>query len=93
MIAVQLAKNKDYDLIILDLDMPILNGYEACLRIKGKSDYAIKDIFKLSLSKNDISDILRSKCVVIALSALINNDIIQKCVEVGFDDFSKSLSL
>ena len=32
--AVELAKNNDYDLIILDLMMPEIDGLEACVRIR-----------------------------------------------------------
>ena len=27
------SKNRPYDLILLDLDMPILNGFDACRKI------------------------------------------------------------
>ena len=27
------SKNRPYDLILLDLDMPILNGFDACMKI------------------------------------------------------------
>jgi len=32
----QIAQNGSFDLVILDLNMPILNGYEVCERIRSK---------------------------------------------------------
>lgn len=31
-------ENMPFDVIILDLDMPIMNGFEACQRIRNKDD-------------------------------------------------------
>ena len=39
--AVEMAKARDYDLIILDLMMPELDGLEACMEIRGFSDVPI----------------------------------------------------
>ena len=39
--AVDLAKNNDYDLIILDLMMPEIDGLEACMRIREFSNVPI----------------------------------------------------
>ncbi|ANW95165.1 hypothetical protein AXE80_02180 [Wenyingzhuangia fucanilytica] len=37
-----LSKSTDYDLILLDINMPVMNGYEACIQIKAND--ALKDI-------------------------------------------------
>lgn len=39
--AVELAKKNDFDLIILDLMMPVLSGTEACMKIREFSDVPI----------------------------------------------------
>lgn len=39
--AVEMARANDYDLIILDLMMPELDGLEACMEIRGFSDVPI----------------------------------------------------
>ena len=39
--AVELAKKEDFDLIILDLMMPVLSGTEACMKIREFSDVPI----------------------------------------------------
>ena len=39
--AVELAKKEDFDLLILDLMMPVLSGTEACMRIREFSDVPV----------------------------------------------------
>ena len=39
--AVELAKKNNFDLIILDLMMPVLSGTEACMKIREFSDVPI----------------------------------------------------
>ena len=39
--AVELAKKENFDLIILDLMMPVLSGTEACMKIREFSDVPI----------------------------------------------------
>ena len=39
--AVELAKKEDFDLIILDLMMPVLSGTEACMQIREFSDVPV----------------------------------------------------
>ena len=36
-----------YDLVLLDLDMPILDGYDCCRRIHSYYDQLLGDMFKL----------------------------------------------
>ena len=48
LVAVEKSRDRFYDCIILDLDMPIMSGYEACKKIKGiDSARGIKDILQL----------------------------------------------
>ena len=39
--AVEMARTQQYDLIILDLMMPVMDGLEACMHIREKSDVPI----------------------------------------------------
>jgi CheY-like chemotaxis protein len=45
--AVNKAQNAQYDVILLDLDMPIMNGYEACQRIRKRACDEIKELFAI----------------------------------------------
>lgn len=44
-------KGHQYDIIFLDLAMPILNGYEACLKIK---EFYNDSSIRKNVSKNSI---------------------------------------
>lgn len=77
-----------FDLIILDLDMPIMNGYEACKKIRGlDAPHGIKDILiidkkmikkgsrQLHNNSSYYAGETTSKLhpAVVALSALVND--------------------
>ena len=102
-----------YDVIVLDLDMPIMSGYEACRKIKMKGDNAIKDILHIdqSILRMKRFDEEESKAhlgpgsffcamedgalgfqqpLLVALSALVTEQVAQRCLECGFDEVSKS---
>ena len=46
------AKPGDYDLILMDVQMPIMNGYEATRRIREMNDPAIANITILAMTAN-----------------------------------------
>ena len=49
-----LQKNNAYDLVLLDIDMPVMNGFEACVEIR--KDEKLKDlpiIFLTAFSDSD----------------------------------------
>jgi CheY-like chemotaxis protein len=94
---------KPYDLIILDLDMPIMNGYEACQKIRRVGVHeSIKELLRIETKKkiggvvqkrkvtdNDIiEDRNKEKIYIVALSGLITDNVIEKGSKCGFDDFS-----
>ena len=48
--------SKDFDVIILDLDMPIMNGFEACIKIrKGDENESIQELFRIENKRKGIS--------------------------------------
>ena len=46
------AKPGDYDLILMDVQMPVMNGYEATKRIRAMKDPAIASITILAMTAN-----------------------------------------
>jgi CheY-like chemotaxis protein len=90
-----------FDVILLDLDMPIMNGYEACLKLRqgegsgGGQD--LQQIFRIEkkakVNNNgggdtEILDEINQKLLIIAVSALITDSIVEKIKKCGFDDYS-----
>ena len=57
--AVELAKNNDYDLIILDLMMPEIDGLEACVQIRQFSNVPI---IMLTARSEDADKIIGFEC-------------------------------
>ncbi|WP_223034249.1 ATP-binding protein [Hanstruepera marina] len=67
-IAVDKVKSSDYDAILMDVQMPIMNGYEATKTIRN--------------FKNG-----KAKTPIIAMTANVLKDEVDKCYEAGMDDF------
>ena len=49
---VQHSKPGEYDLVLMDVQMPVMNGYEATKRIRGLSDPALAKITILAMTAN-----------------------------------------
>lgn len=91
------SKTTKYDFILLDINMPIMDGFEACKRIKKSQT---KD-FRALLQINDYSKSINACCLeeeegkenkvplIMALSAHITKKDIEIGREAGFDDFCK----
>lgn len=66
--AVQLLDNRQFDLVLMDIQMPIMDGFEATQQIR-KSGTAYADI------------------PIVALSAGVMKEDIQRCYDIGMNDF------
>jgi CheY-like chemotaxis protein len=76
----QLVLNKQYNFIVCDLEMPVMNGYECAQKIKAKYEQK-QDFFSLKKSQEE-----EDECpLLIACSALINPQIEKKALDHGFD--------
>jgi len=69
--AVGMYHEKSYDLILMDLQMPVMDGLESSRRIRS---------FERESANNHRS-------VIIALSASESSDKIKQCFDAGMDDF------
>ncbi len=54
--AIQMIENNDYDLVLMDMDMPVMNGIEASIKIKQNSDKKIAKLPIIALSANPTVD-------------------------------------
>lgn len=68
-VAIEFLEKNDYDIILMDLMMPIMNGYEATtfIRTQLKSE--------------------KSKIPILALTADVSKYDLEKCIEVGMNDY------
>jgi CheY-like chemotaxis protein len=69
--ALKMFRDHDYDLILMDCMMPVMDGYEATKKIRQ---------FEQDSNK-------KSNIPIIALTASVSDDDIQKCFDVGMDDY------
>lgn len=96
-------------MIILDLDMPIMNGFEACERIrKAAHPVDLQALFQIDSKTKKEANNLDENCTlveeehlredrsygngssfIVALSGLINKEILERGKECGFDEMSK----
>lgn len=76
--AVELFQKNRYDLILMDCEMPVMDGYQATLKIRN-----------MEKTQSD-----RKRVPIAALTAHALHDVEQKCIEVGMDKFvTKPLKL
>jgi signal transduction histidine kinase/DNA-binding response OmpR family regulator len=68
-IAIALLEKNDYDIILMDLQMPKMNGWETCIHIRNKMRGK------------------KSRTPIIALSADVSKRDIDRCKQVGMDDY------
>jgi len=68
-IALEMLENNSYDLILMDLYMPELDGYETTKAIRK------------------LSDTVKSNLPIIAITATVNNQVIEDVLEVGMNGY------
>lgn len=74
---------KKYDLIFMDCQMPVINGYEATSRLRKK---AFWDIIDFDTVSPDYLDAI-SLTPVVAMTAHSMEGDREKCLEIGMDDY------
>ena len=53
---IDLMQNKDYDVILMDLQMPVMDGKEATRVIRANNDEKIKNVVIIALTADASSD-------------------------------------
>ena len=99
---------RKFDFILLDLDMPILNGFDTCKRILSILDDNKTQLFHTSslskitdkvdksgtfnedfgeVTELDVINSLKeeSKPLLIAYTELLDDEVVKKCQNYGFD--------
>lgn len=54
--AIEMIENNDYDLVLMDMDMPVMNGIEASIKIKQHQTKKIAKLPIIALSANPTAD-------------------------------------
>jgi len=75
--AVSAYKRKHYDLILMDIQMPVKDGYDATNEIRQWEDTLYREGFTVEISRIPI----------IALTAHATIGYRQRCIEAGMDDY------
>ena len=73
------AKNINLDLVVLDLNMPISNGYEACekiVKLFRREERKAKEV--VEVEGEDETP------VMVALSSFVDSQVIEQTLETGF---------
>ena len=76
--AVQLSMQEQFDLILMDCEMPVMNGFDAARRIR--------EIERATEGLRDV-DPARLHVPVVALTAHALVEVRERCLESGMDDF------
>ncbi len=82
--AVQAFQNQPLDLILMDIQMPVMDGYEATRRIRALEAATPVPTGHGQSSENGSRG---RRIPIVAMTAYAFNDYQQKCFEIGMDDF------
>ncbi len=78
--AVEAFKIKHYDLVLMDIEMPVMDGYEATRVIR-----AMEAVFRKEAAKAGPADAVRTP--IVAMTAHVMKDYRDKCLQAGMDDY------
>jgi signal transduction histidine kinase/ActR/RegA family two-component response regulator len=67
-IAIEKIKNEDFDIVLMDVQMPVMNGYDATQGIRQLDNE-------------------KSQTPIIAMTANVMKEEVERCYEAGMDDF------
>jgi len=67
-----------YDIILMDMQMPVLNGYEATARIREH---------ELKGASGGAADMRAARVPIVAMTANATSGDREKCMEAGTDDY------
>src|SRR5258708_11690063 len=76
--AVQLSMQEQFDLILMDCEMPVMNGFDATKRIR--------EIERATEGLREV-DPQRTHVPIVALTAHALVEVRERCLEAGMDDF------
>ncbi len=60
-----------YDLVLMDIQMPVMDGYEATRRIREHTDRAIRDVPVIAMTANVIKSEL-DRCLAVGMNACVS---------------------
>ncbi len=78
--AVEVYKNKHYDLILMDIQMPMMDGYAAAKAIREYEK-------KINKTNNRPDQVRLDRVPIIAMTAHAMQEVKKKCLEAGMDDY------
>ncbi|MDH5408320.1 MAG: response regulator [Gammaproteobacteria bacterium] len=70
-VGIEMAKSKQYDMILMDCQMPVMNGFDATLQLR-----------KL----NSSTDATQNDIPILAMTANASPEDVDRCIEVGMND-------
>ncbi len=77
-IAVDMARERTFDLILMDIQMPVMDGYEATRHIRRQ---------EMRRMQNEKSQRMRHHVPIVAMTASAFEEERQRCLRAGMDDF------
>jgi signal transduction histidine kinase/CheY-like chemotaxis protein len=69
-VALNKIQQKHYELVLMDLDMPVMDGYEATKAIRASKDERIRNTPVIALSASAVSD-FREKAMVVGMNEYV----------------------